>query len=196
TCRCWTVAPLQRGPGVGTLSGGSGGSGGGGGPGPASGVLFSSAGHTAAIAPVGVVKRPANLRWTNSNQSKLSGISTGGKRIVVFDPPEDDEKPKPVFTHDFIKQLVAHVHVYAELLFRWQMYDKRIQLLKTVNKRNHVKEENKGVYHQIGIVQTCTHCGHPLYDNSLECHACHVPRTMALCSICRLPVKGLSVSAR
>lgn len=59
-------------------------------------------------------------------------------------------RPKPVFTDDFIRQLVAHVHVYAELLFRWQMYEKRIQLLKTVNKRNHVKEEHKGAHYQVG----------------------------------------------
>lgn len=55
-----------------------------------------------------------------------------------------------MFTDDLIKQFVAHVHVYAELLLRWQMYEKRIHLLKAVNKRNHIKEENKGVHDQIG----------------------------------------------
>lgn len=70
--------------------------------------------------------------------------------LICFGP-----RSKPVFTEDFIGQLVMHVHIYAELLFRWQMYEKRIQLLKTVNKRNHVKEENKGVQHQIGESRPC-----------------------------------------
>jgi len=112
----------------------------------------------------------------------------------------------PVFSDDFVNQLIMHVHVYAELLFRWHMLEKRIQLLKTVNRRDYVQETNKGIHHQVGeqhlhgllieselragIIQTCTHCGTPLQDKSLECQACHLPRTMALCAICRLPMKG------
>ncbi|XP_006457486.1 hypothetical protein AGABI2DRAFT_189013 [Agaricus bisporus var. bisporus H97] len=100
--------------------------------------------------------------------------------------------PKAVFSNDLIRQMIAHVHVYAELLFRWQMYEKRIELLKIMSKRKIVKEEHKDMHYRLGIVQTCTHCGQSLPQNSIECHTCHVPRTMALCSICRLPVKGLS----
>ncbi|KAF5346263.1 hypothetical protein D9756_011276 [Leucocoprinus leucothites] len=167
-------------------------SGGGGGSGPNSGASFLPAGTQTGLSGsgpgsgTGATKRPPlNLRWTSSGQSGASGVSE--KQFVVFDPPKEEPKSKPVFTDEFIRQLITHVHVYAELLFRWQMYEKRIQLLKAVNKRSHVKEANKGLHHQVGIVQTCTHCGTPLHDKSLECHACHMPRTMALCSICRLP---------
>ena len=56
----------------------------------------------------------------------------------------------PVFSDDFVNQLIMHVHVYAELLFRWHMLEKRIQLLKTVNRRDYVQETNKGIHHQVG----------------------------------------------
>ena len=38
-----------------------------------------------------------------------------------------------VFTPDFVQQLLAHVTVYAEVLFRWEMPAKRIELLKAVD---------------------------------------------------------------
>ncbi|KAJ3564713.1 hypothetical protein NP233_g8108 [Leucocoprinus birnbaumii] len=142
-----------------TLSGG----GGSGGSGPHSGSPFLSvSGSGTSSGSTGTKRPPLNLRWTSSGQSAVSAVTGSGvgeKQFVVFDPPEDEPKQKPVFTSDFVRQLAAHVHVYAELLFRWQMYEKRIQLLKAANKRNHVKEGNKGIHHQIGIVQT--------YDGSL-----------------------------
>jgi hypothetical protein len=49
-----------------------------------------------------------------------------------------------------IRQMIAHVHVYAELLFRWQMYEKRIQLLKIMSKRKIIKEEHKGMHYRLG----------------------------------------------
>jgi hypothetical protein len=55
-----------------------------------------------------------------------------------------------VFSDDLIRQMIAHVHVYAELLFRWQMYEKRIQLLKIMSKRKIVKEEHQGMHYRLG----------------------------------------------
>lgn len=80
TSKSWTeTVPHQKGP----LSGGSGGSG------PGSGVSFSSAGHPGTG---GAAKRPPNLRWTNSNQSAVSGVSgVSEKQVVVFEAPEDEE---------------------------------------------------------------------------------------------------------
>lgn len=63
----------------------------GGGSGPGSGVSFSSGGATASSG--GGVKKAPGLRWTDSNQSGVSGVSgISEKQAVVFDAPEKQEE--------------------------------------------------------------------------------------------------------
>ena len=111
-------------------------------------------------------KRPP--RGTGFGKSTVPGERAADKKqFVVFHPPEDLPRlvvsvfltltcfmtwtrSTPVFSDDFVNQLIMHVHIYAELLFRWHMLEKRIQLLKTVNRRNYVQETNKGIHHQVG----------------------------------------------
>lgn len=38
-----------------------------------------------------------------------------------------------MFTPEFVQQLLAHVAAYAEVLFRWGLPAKRIELLKAVD---------------------------------------------------------------
>ena len=166
TSRSWTdnTPPLHRNR---TSSGA-----GGGGSGSNARITFSSMGTQQGL-PVTTTRPPLHPRGTGFGRSAVTGESaTSGKLFVVFDPPEDVPRlvapvfrcyltltwfvtwarpdTQPVFSGDFVNQLDIHVHVYAELLSRWHMYEKRITLLKTVNKRNHVQETNKGVHHQVG----------------------------------------------
>lgn len=37
------------------------------------------------------------------------------------------------FEPQLMKQFVGHILVYADMLFRWQLFHKRVELLKSVN---------------------------------------------------------------
>ena len=114
------------------------------------------------------------------------------------------------------EQLMTHVLVYAEVLFRWKLLHKRIELLKAVDpflrppsdpsfnldhsqlgtcfpplhiracRRNHLGS-------RLGVSFLCTQCGEPTTSRTQSaCSACGVRRGMPRCSVCRLPVKGMS----
>lgn len=38
------------------------------------------------------------------------------------------------FSPELMEQFVSHVQSYAELLFRWKLFHKRLELLKSVNR--------------------------------------------------------------
>jgi len=52
--------------------------------------------------------------------------------FIYFSP----KSTPPVFTPQLIEQFKLNVYHYAELLFRWQFYDKRLELLKAINRRD------------------------------------------------------------
>jgi hypothetical protein len=108
------------------------------------------------------------------------------------------------FGAELIQQFVLHVQGYAELLFRWKLYHKRLELLKSVNR--HIKSRDGDDRHAIGnenhlilllyltvspgLVRTCTRCIMVLPEKVNACPSCGNPCSMASCTICRLPVKG------
>jgi len=57
----------------------------------------------------------------------------------------------PIFSPQLIEQLKLNVYYYAELLFRWQMYHKRLELLKAVNRRDGMLVPIKTEMNQIGV---------------------------------------------
>ncbi|KAI0045953.1 hypothetical protein FA95DRAFT_1543206, partial [Auriscalpium vulgare] len=123
------------------------------------------------------------------------------KRITVVDLRENirEERARELdlFTPQFLDQLLIHVNVYAEMLFRWQLLHKRIELLKAVGQDLQVLlspsfeiERNR-----LGVSILCPRCGNDTTPRGhVQCSACQGRITMPLCSICRLPVKGLSYS--
>ncbi|KAG5653422.1 hypothetical protein H0H81_000533 [Sphagnurus paluster] len=60
------------------------------------------------------------------------------RRVVVFQPPVAPipERPPEGFSDALLEQFRAHVHVYADLLVRWQLYHKRLELLKSVKRQS------------------------------------------------------------
>jgi len=139
---------------------------------------FSSAGHRRT--PLAQLVDPNNAR--------------GYKRAIVFErPPEPiSERPVEVLNAALLEQLRLHVHVYADLLCRWQLYHKRLELLKSVKRQNAPFDTSRR--HTIGLVRKCTRCTAALPQNANQCPSCSMPCSMAKCTICRLPVKGLSRS--
>lgn len=53
-----------------------------------------------------------------------------------------------VFNSSQLSQFTAHVHAYAELLFSWQLYHKRLEILKAIAAPAQMGEERKE--HEIG----------------------------------------------
>ena len=113
------------------------------------------------------------------------------------------------------EQLILHVLAYAEVLFRWKLLHKRIELLKAVDpflrslrdpsSLNVDHNELGAPYFAFGyprfltvsvIVKTgisilCAQCGEPTASRTQSsCSACGARLGMPRCSICRLPVKG------
>ncbi|KAK7061016.1 hypothetical protein VNI00_000751 [Paramarasmius palmivorus] len=65
------------------------------------------------------------------NMNKRRSIATK-KKIIVFDDQSLEPVQETVFEKEELSALLAHVHAYAEILFRWQLYHKRLELLKSV----------------------------------------------------------------
>lgn len=63
----------------------------------------------------------------------------------------------PVFTPQLIEQLKLNVYHYAELLFRWQIYHKRLELLKAVNRRDGMLVPIMTEVNRIGMFAHCLH---------------------------------------
>jgi hypothetical protein len=109
---------------------------------------------------------------------------------------------------------MTHVLVYAEVLFRWKLLHKRIELLKAVDPflrppsdpSFNLDHSQLGTFlvflqcHLIwvprpGVSFLCTQCGEPTTSRTQSaCSACGAPRGMPRCSVCRLPVKGMPLS--
>jgi len=62
----------------------------------------------------------------------------------------------PVFTPQFIEQLKLNVYHYAELLFRWQIYHKRLELLKAVTRRDGTRVPIRTEVNRIGMFDLVT----------------------------------------
>lgn len=82
------------------------------------------------------------------------------------------------------------MYVYAELLFRWQLFHKRLELLKAVGQRDGLVSSTEP--HRIGLLWLCPRydCGAILAEQSNICKDCSTTCPTPRCTICRFPVKG------
>lgn len=173
--------------------------------------------------PTSAGRRRFPLSQVDNTNHASKQTATQGKRIVVFDAPPPADKFVPlqptVFTilshpfsfprpphlldSDVTDQFIRHIHVYAEMLFSWQLYHKRLELLKSVNtqviplEKEHTLGEPLSPCFKlainrfpIGLIRTCLRCTTDLPEKVNMCPSCGSPCSMASCSVCRLPVKG------
>ena len=117
------------------------------------------------------------------------------------------------------EQLVMHVLAYAEVLFRWRLLHKRIELLKAVDPFLRLPPDSYfnsdhsqlgalcilrcpiplltylscGRVRGTGVSILCAQCSRPTASRTQStCSACGTRLGMPRCSVCRLPVKGAS----
>ncbi|KAJ7602591.1 hypothetical protein B0H17DRAFT_115355 [Mycena rosella] len=137
-------------------------------------VSFSSAGH-----------RRGPLSRLNTEKNAIHET-----RVVVFDMPVDREKSEG-FSAETMAEFVNHVHIYADVLFSWQLYHKRLELLKSVS---HYDAAVDSAQHDIGLTRSCAKCR----DIEEEGKGCvpgmHPALWHAKVHRLSLPVKGLSRS--
>lgn len=110
--------------------------------------------------------------------------------------------------------LIRHVIDYANVLFSWQLFEKRAELLKaaTVEIDNSLRswllggerQRSYGTYFFFsrrsthadflipGLILRCRNCQGAMPINDAVCRFCSTPNSKPPCTVCRLPVKGKS----
>ncbi|THV07254.1 hypothetical protein K435DRAFT_848204 [Dendrothele bispora CBS 962.96] len=86
-------------------------------PSPPNKPAFSSAGH----------RKSSFLHRNGSHKMDKE------KWTVMFRPAPEANNIEPIFNDEEIDFLIRHIYFYAEILFRWELTNKRLELLKSVN---------------------------------------------------------------
>ncbi|KAA1477857.1 hypothetical protein DENSPDRAFT_829305 [Dentipellis sp. KUC8613] len=148
-----------------------------------------------------VVPSNANVRRPTFSQIVSARPSVMEKTMVVYDfrdsVQQERAKEMDLFEPKFLDQLVMHIRVYAEILFRWELLHKRIELLKAVDREflATLDPPTEVEASKFGVTVLCMTCGNDETPRGQRsCKSCAARMTMPMCSICRLPVKGLSYS--
>ncbi|KAJ7084577.1 hypothetical protein B0H15DRAFT_386319 [Mycena belliarum] len=137
-------------------------------------VSFSSAGHRRS--PFSRLNTPRN--------------AIHEARVVVYEVPSERDRSE-AFPAEKIAEFLNHVHIYADLLFSWQLFHKRLELLKSVSRYDAAPESAQ---HGIGLMRSCSKCGEIVEAGKTACRSCSRPSGALQCTVCRLPVRGLSRS--
>ncbi|KAH9061149.1 hypothetical protein EDB87DRAFT_1722223, partial [Lactarius vividus] len=104
---------------------------------------------------------------------------------------QDSESNPELCSFVSSEQLLTHVLAYAEVLFRWKLLHKRIELLKAVDPfLRPPSDPSFNLDHsQLGVSFLCTQCGEPTTSRTQStCSGCGARRGMPRCSVCRLPM--------
>ncbi|KAF8265297.1 hypothetical protein EI94DRAFT_1736236 [Lactarius quietus] len=157
--------------------------------------------HTPALRllpDVGAPRMPGSLSPLAPQVARAKQV-TMHKTIEVKDSQrelqQELESDPELYSFVSSEQLMTHVLVYAEVLFRWKLLHKRIELLKAVDPfLRPPSDPSFNLDHsRLGVSFLCTQCGEPTSSRTQSvCSACGARRGMPRCSVCRLPVKGLS----
>ncbi|KAF7308678.1 WD-REPEATS-REGION domain-containing protein [Mycena chlorophos] len=54
-------------------------------------------------------------------------------RLVVYDVPVEDSERSLPFPDEKMATFINHVYLYADVLFSWKMFDKRLELLRSIS---------------------------------------------------------------
>lgn len=89
---------------------------------------------------------------------------------------------------EMMAQFDYYKKVYADILYRWKLIEKRAQLLKTIQTKIHRTVDSDSTVSFVSdcVTETCS------YDNkyctNFKCNRCN--RISLNCIICNLPIKG------
>jgi hypothetical protein len=109
------------------------------------------------------------------------------KRLVIKEEPIED-KPA-AYDEQILSQYKCHVLAYAEMLFRWQLLNKRLELLKSAKITTSHVNNREAIF---DVQHACGKCNRTLDPHIETCSCCTLRTLKPRCSLCRLPVKGLS----
>ncbi|KAI0258544.1 hypothetical protein BC834DRAFT_835341 [Gloeopeniophorella convolvens] len=152
----------------------------------------SSTRNAGSVHSVATGRRPTFSQVARAKQSvvrrSVRVVDLGDELQQQFEH-EDGLDPSPP-----VNQLVMHVVAYAEMLFRWGLVYKRIELLKAVGSFLALPTGLTSDDHdQLGVSVLCSRCGQPAPSgHPIACATCSTRLGLPQCTICRLPVKGLS----
>ncbi|KAL4080027.1 hypothetical protein V8B97DRAFT_1863860 [Scleroderma yunnanense] len=135
-------------------------------------------------------RRPTFSQVMNSKQV------TQTKRLIIIDEEPNSMEPTNarLMPHQ-LECFACHILSYADHLFRWQLMHKRLELLNAVKTSAFVMTPPQSQLDFVfGVQPACKRCGRSQKTDTDTCSYCGIRPGKASCSICRLPVKGLSIS--
>ncbi|KIJ64123.1 hypothetical protein HYDPIDRAFT_112664 [Hydnomerulius pinastri MD-312] len=141
---------------------------------------FSSAGH--------------GRRLTFSQVISPRQIIQEKKLIIIEEESDGKEAARPKLEAGQLAQFACHILAYADVLFSWQLLNKRLELLNAVKTSTFVRTPPQKMDMSFDIQPACGRCGRGQSSDDESCSMCGNRPTRPSCSICRLPVKGLSRS--
>ncbi|KAI0952525.1 hypothetical protein AcV7_008300 [Taiwanofungus camphoratus] len=149
-------------------------------------ITFSSAGHP---------RRPTFSQVLSAGATNLE------KRRIVANLASGTQSRLSLFQTELHDQLLCHIVVYADILLAWQLPEKRAELLKSIesqirsNAIHPLIVDNTVVPDGPRFARICEHSLPPQNYSDVEKYPlCALRANSTQCSICRLPVKGLSHS--
>lgn len=117
------------------------------------------------------------------------------KRLVIIDEDHDDMESEVQLKPFQLECFACHILFYADYLFRWQLMNKRLELLNAVKASAFMKTPPQSQLNfGFDIQPACKRCGRTQTADMEACSYCGTRPGKPSCSICRLPVKGLSIS--
>lgn len=143
--------------------------------------VFSTLAPAVPLSPVVHERRPTFSQVISPKQVIQE------KRLVIEEEPIE-EKPA-AYDQQILAQYKCHVLAYAEMLFRWQLLNKRLELLKSAKITTFHANKRKAIF---DVQHACGKCNRTLDPCVETCSCCGLRTLKPRCSLCRLPVKGLS----
>ncbi|OBZ77972.1 putative RWD, RING finger and WD repeat-containing protein C11E3.05 [Grifola frondosa] len=116
------------------------------------------------------------------------------KRRIIFHPPKAIAADSATLHPQLRSQLICHILTFSDMLLAWQLPERRSELLKLVEEdiRATTPDPDSSLYSgRLGCLRICERCGLPNEPGITICGSCG-GQALARCTICRLPVKGLS----
>ncbi|KAI0689793.1 hypothetical protein BC835DRAFT_1367485 [Cytidiella melzeri] len=148
-------------------------------------VSFNSAGHRS--------------RQPTFSQVVSTGLQNEEKKRIVAELTPLMKLQRSTFRLQpkMRQQLHAHIWVYADILLAWQLPQKRAELLEATSGEMFTHPILPAVLDMLyssplGVAHTCIVCSQINEPNADSCATCGGRFVPESCTVCRLPIKGLS----